>query len=103
MWAAAISLFFNRWGKIRLMEPYQVISSFPNNIIKAFNLSNEKYLEKPMITTFFKPHFERERPIPRTANGPHHPDRRHSLMQLQTLDETQYQKRLTKTKSYNFQ
>ncbi len=23
LWAAAIALFINRWGKIRLMEPYQ--------------------------------------------------------------------------------
>ncbi len=24
LWVAAIALFINRWGKIRLMEPYQV-------------------------------------------------------------------------------
>ena len=24
LWVAAITLFINRWGKIRLMEPYQV-------------------------------------------------------------------------------
>jgi type IV secretory pathway TrbD component len=23
LWAAAIALFFNRWGKIRMLEPYQ--------------------------------------------------------------------------------
>ncbi len=27
LWAAAIALFINRWGKIRLMEPYQVSKS----------------------------------------------------------------------------
>ena len=24
LWVAAVALFINRWGKIRLMEPYQV-------------------------------------------------------------------------------
>lgn len=23
LWAGAIALFFNRWGKIRMLEPYQ--------------------------------------------------------------------------------
>lgn len=23
LWVAAIALFFNRWGKIRMLEPYQ--------------------------------------------------------------------------------
>lgn len=23
IWVAAIALFFNRWGKIRMLEPYQ--------------------------------------------------------------------------------
>jgi hypothetical protein len=23
LWIAAIALFFNRWGKIRMLEPYQ--------------------------------------------------------------------------------
>lgn len=23
LWGAAIALFFNRWGKIRMLEPYQ--------------------------------------------------------------------------------
>jgi hypothetical protein len=28
LWVAAITLFINRWGKIRLMEPYQVSQNF---------------------------------------------------------------------------
>ncbi len=41
LWAAAIALFINRWGKIRLMEPYQVRKNLPfrlNNFLKIFSL-----------------------------------------------------------------